>query len=574
MIKKTTRWLTLMLFSCILGTKAQSPPKMTFDNMQIPQSVIKKGEKRILFPDNFSNPYTQLKPKSKSRTIHFIQNDAQPQMVTKVYELKHLRASDATPFILGAVKRFTPQSNVQRLNYKHGKKQYLLVSTGQQMMPYVDKMVEQLDIPGLKDHMGSLVSSTGITRGSYRPKFRSGDDFVGILNSTTVGQGYVWNNAPSNIIYWKTDHYHSEAKVRHWLKYMDRPLPQVKLTFKVYEIRESDLLDVGLDYNAWKNGPGLGLFSFSFEDLWTRAAEEIMNLITSESVSLLGSSNFAWGGAFFAPPIDMSFIRLLSQRGSANVSATGSLTVLNTYRGSFPITLSPEYQTIRKGDNDQTDISLIPSKSAKFHVNITNPTICLRQSKREKYDEYNYTRFSPKTYKAIGGVVIFSYKVLMNTPVERNNLGQVLIDSSEVNSSITLNIGTEKLLASYETEQEVEQTVGIPWLIEIPYCKYIFGSTTKIKIKNTLFVSVKGELVHPDAGEDMYEDFKKDIKLVDNTVVGKLFPEDDETEKSSKSKTAKDKKTKNIKAKKTQDTKSKTVAVKKIEVINLKKKQS
>ena len=174
MNKKLNHWLTAILFLCAVSSKAQ---QITDDNMQIPQSVMKKGEKRILFPDNFSNPYTQLEPKSKSRTVHFIQNDAQPQMVTKVYSLKYLRASDATPFILGAVKRFSPESNVQRLNYKHGKKQFLLVSTGQQMMPYVDKMIKQLDIPGLKDQMGSLVHSTGITRGSYRPKYRSGDDF-------------------------------------------------------------------------------------------------------------------------------------------------------------------------------------------------------------------------------------------------------------------------------------------------------------------------------------------------------------------------------------------------------------
>ncbi len=534
MNKRLTRGLTAVLFTCALCSKAQSPQKMTDDSMQIPPSVIKKGEKIILFPDNFSNPYTQLIPKTNSRTVHFIQNDAQPQMVTKVYKLKYLRASDATPFILGAVKRFSPESNVQRLNYKHGKQQFLLVSTGQQMMPYVDKMVEQMDIPGLKDQMGSLVHSTGITRGSYKPKYRSGDDFVGILNSTTVGQGYVWNNAPSNIIYWKTDHYHSEEKVRHWLQYLDRPLPQVKLTFKVYEIRDSDLLDVGLDYNAWKNGPGLGLFSFSFEDLWTRAAEEIMNMITNEGVSLLGSSNFAWGGAFFAPPVDMSFIRLLSQRGAATVSATGSLTVVNDYTGSYPITLAPEYQTIKKGDNDQTDIAALDPEQAKFHVNINNPTICLRQSPKKKYGEYDYTRFSSETYKAIGGAVIFGFKVVMNTPVERNNLGQVLIDSSEVNSSITLNLGTEKLLASYDTEQDVEQIVGIPWLIEVPYLKYIFGTTTRLKVKNTLFVSVKGELVHPDTGESMEEDFKKDIKLVDNTLVNKMFPPDEEPQKTAK----------------------------------------
>lgn len=561
MNKTLTCGLTAMSFILVLCSKAQTPQRITDDQMQIPPSVIKKGEKRILFPDNFSNPYTKLEPapKTQSRTVHFIQNDAQPQMVSKIYKLKYIRASDLTPFILGAVKRFSPQSNVQRLNYKHGKTQFLLVSTGQQMMPYVDKMIEQLDIPGLKDQIGSIVHSTGITRGSYRPKYRPGDDFVSILNSTTVGQGYVWNNAQSNIIYWKTDHYHSEEKVRHWLKYMDRPLPQVKLTFNVYEVRDSDLLDVGLDYNAWKNGPGLALFSFSFEDLWTRLSEEIMNWVTNEGVSILGSSNFAWGGVFFAPPIDMSFIRLLSQRGVANVSATGSLTVVNNYSGSYPITLAPEYQTIKKGDNDQTDIDALTADDAKYSVTITNPTICLRQSPKNKYGEYDYTRFSPETYKSAGGVVIFSYNVIMNTPVERNNLGQVLIDKSEVNSSITLNLGTEKLLATYETEQDVEQVVGIPWLIEIPYLKYIFGTVTRLKLKTTYAVSVKGVLVHPDTGEAVEEDFKKDIELVNTTVVGKMFPKDDDSKKENKAaKTADKKVAKTAKTNKTPDDKSKT----------------
>jgi type II secretory pathway component GspD/PulD (secretin) len=487
--------------------------KVTDEHMQVPKSVQKEGEKLILFPDNFSNPYNKLSPSTKSRTVHFIQNDAQPQMTTKVYVLKHLRASDITPFILGAVKRFSPQSNVQRLNYKHGKKQFLVVSTGQQMMPYVDKMIEQLDIPGLKDQAGSIVSTTGITRGSYQPKYRSGDDFVDILNGSVVGQGYVWNNEVSNIIYWKTDHYHSEEKIRHWLKYMDRPLPQARLTFNVYEVRESDLLDYGIDYNAWKNGPGLGLFNFSFQDLFTRAAEEIFNSLVNEGVSVLGSTNFAWGGLFFAPPIDMSFIRLLSQRGSANVAASGSLTVVNDYTGSFPITLAPEYQNIRKGDNDQTDVVASAADNAKFHVTISKPIICMRQSPKQAYGEYNYTRYAPENYKAAGGAVIFSFKVTMNTPVERNNLGQQLIDSSELVSSITLNLGSEKIVGSYDTEQEIEQLIGIPWLIEIPYVRHIFGTTTKIKMRSRLYVTVKGELIHPDNGP-MPEEFVRDVKLV------------------------------------------------------------
>ena len=38
-----------------------------------------------------------------------------------------------------------------------------------------------------------------------------------------------------------------------WVKYLDRPVPQVNLRLNYYEIRESDLRDIGLDYLAWKN---------------------------------------------------------------------------------------------------------------------------------------------------------------------------------------------------------------------------------------------------------------------------------------------------------------------------------
>ncbi|MDD5698792.1 MAG: hypothetical protein PHH77_09275 [Victivallaceae bacterium] len=507
------------LLAPLTGKAQDSNPN---DSMPVPPEVVRQGENRLLFPDNFSNPYNKLHPNVKSRTVHFIQNDAQPQMVTKVYTLKYLRASDITPFVLGAARRFTPQSHVERLNYKHGQKQFLVVSTGQQMMPYIDKMIEQLDRPGLKDQVGSLVSSTGITRGAYRPQYRSGDDFVSILNKSVVGQGYVWNNEASNIIYWKTDHYHSEEKVRHWLKYMDRPLPQIRLTFKIYEIRESDLMDLGIDYNAWKNGPGLNIFNFSFQDLFTKATEEIFNTLINQGLS--GTSSFAWGGIFFAPSFDMSFIRLLSQRGAANVAATGTLTVVNDYTGSYPITMAPEYENIQKGEQDQTDVVTSPAENAKFTVTVRKPVICLRQNKKQEFGEYNYTRFSPETYDELGSTVIFGFNLTMNTPVERNNFGQQLLDTSKIDSSITLNLGTEKLLGCYDTQQEIEQTIGAPWLSDIPYLKYIFGTTTTIKLRNRFFVTVRGELVHPDTGNRMAREFSSDIALAEKTFAPKPKP--------------------------------------------------
>jgi hypothetical protein len=75
---------------------------------------------------------------ANTRTIRFIEDDAQKYMVSKVYELKHTKACDITPFVLGAVTRYYSTSKVSRLNYKYGKKQLLLVTNPKEMKPFVD----------------------------------------------------------------------------------------------------------------------------------------------------------------------------------------------------------------------------------------------------------------------------------------------------------------------------------------------------------------------------------------------------------------------------------------------------
>ena len=76
----------------------------------------------------------------KQRTIVFNEDRAQHYMTSKVYELKHVSAHDLLPFIKGAVKRFDAQSTVQSLDYKAGDRQFLVVSTGKTMLPYVDQI--------------------------------------------------------------------------------------------------------------------------------------------------------------------------------------------------------------------------------------------------------------------------------------------------------------------------------------------------------------------------------------------------------------------------------------------------
>ena len=71
----------------------------------------------------------------KVRTIKLLQDDGQIRIVSKVYELKHLKATDVRPFVEAAVKRYSASSNVERVNYPYGKKQMIIVSTGEDFIP-------------------------------------------------------------------------------------------------------------------------------------------------------------------------------------------------------------------------------------------------------------------------------------------------------------------------------------------------------------------------------------------------------------------------------------------------------
>ena len=110
----------------------------------------------------------------ETRTIRLIQDDAQEYMISKVYELKYLKANDVAPFVLGVVKRNNTQSTVNRINYRAGDEQLLTVSCPVRMMPYVDDLIAKLDRPARVAGGGEdPIRGTGITRNLYPARFRS-----------------------------------------------------------------------------------------------------------------------------------------------------------------------------------------------------------------------------------------------------------------------------------------------------------------------------------------------------------------------------------------------------------------
>ena len=449
-------------------------------------------------------------PAKEVRTIKLLQDDAQVRFASKLYELKYTKPTDVRPFILAAVTRYSARSTVDRVNNNVANKHYLLVSTGEDFIPYVDKLIAGLDVPGKEDEFGSIIEGTGVTRVTYHPQYRLGTEMLRIVSSGLQSpEGSIFLNEDTNTIYWKDDRAAAMGALS-WIQYLDRPLPQVNLKLKYYEIRESKLRDIGLDYLAWKNGPGLDIFSAGFDTGKIFSNEAVWNLVggATQLVDLTKdfSSGWGYGGFFTAPKFDLSFVRLLQQSGNAKLAAEAELTfvntpiyeteVLNTHLPKvYKASLVPDYKNIKKDDDDRT--SVVTGGDSSLTLSVINPVICFNATKEETSLK-GHIPSSQEFYEKNDGGVVFAYKLVSKSVTERSNRGDELGDVATSSGELTLGFKTEKLLASYIRENDVEQTIGIPFLVKIPVLKYLFGTTTSIRERTYVVVTAEASLVHPN----------------------------------------------------------------------------
>ena len=476
------------------------------------------------------------------RTIHLRQSDAQVQYESKVYELQNVSSEAILPFVNSAVKRYSANSTVRRVTSADGKREALLVSSGKDFMPYVDEIVKTLDRRGKMNKKG--ISGTGISRIAYTPKYRAASEFSNIINSTSgssVGAAYV--NRETNTIFWR-DQADAAKKTLKYVEFLDQPIPQVNVRLNYYELRDSDLKDWGFDYLAWKNGPGVNLFNVGFN-----AGHLFMDELLTGALAVASSATWATGGFFTAPQFDMSFIRCLQQSGNASVAAHAELRMLSTPVSSmeqlkalqayqlkniakapfvYNISMTPEYQTIGKNNLGRTFIGKSYYEDAdgtrhgdppQVEAFIVNPFVCM-PTKDNK------------------GGLIFNYSVYFKNVVERGNTGSELSNSVNFSGSSTLAFGTEKILAVYEKENWVEQTIGLPILCRIPVIKYLFSTTTKIQERTYIVVSAEATPLDARTGSKKHVSATTKIDRRMDQPIKKFFESSKKDEKKAAPKAA------------------------------------
>ncbi|MBE6363896.1 MAG: hypothetical protein E7054_09625 [Lentisphaerae bacterium] len=417
-----------------------------------------------------------LQAGDKVQKITFIEDDAQKNMASKIYHLKHVKAADVAPFVRSAALRYTGDSHVSSVEDTARKRQMLIVSTGINLFPYMDKLIAALDRKA-SIAKATNITGDGIAVGIYNASYRATQSMLDIIVKGEVSSGdkdsSVKLDEGHNIFYFK-DTPATVEDIKSKLAWLDKPAPQVRLDMTVYEVRDSDLKDIGIDYLAWKNGPGLDIFGAGYKSLRVSTTERFIRSLVGRGVDLVGNASWGFGGFYTAPAFDMSFIRILQQNGKATISSSASFLVSNTAGKIFEASFAPEYQNITKNAD---------------HTSAVKAT--------EDNDEFtsNY-QLTAMVYNAVitagkDGCINFGYHLVNSNVVERNNQGVELTEKENFYSSTSLAFDKEQLLTSWNRTSNVEQTIGVPFLCELPILKYIFGTTTSNTEITRFFVTVR-----------------------------------------------------------------------------------
>jgi len=411
------------------------------------------------------------------RNIKINEDRDQRWFVTKVYELKNIKANDITPWVLGAVQRYNIGSVVNRINYDGGKRQFIIVTTGKDMIPYVDQIVSSLDRPSsVKNELNSIVDGSGTYYGSYRPLYRGSNDIIQNVVRDTRGYGWGWFDDNNGVYYWRDNKSHVEL-VQKWLKAFDRPVPQVEVSVNVYEVQDSDFRELGFDIAQWKDGPGNSLFGVGYDFTKYKSSEQAVTQV-------LGSSS----GFIFAPQFDASFIKLLQEKGKARSASSSKLALVNDYSNTltdkYQIVFTPSYQNITKNEN--RILLLQQNTKTSITLGIKGPLIAFGEAGDKAGNLKATFVLSVKEH-------VDSTNTTTDSTGTTDSNANLAWNYHNFQTSTRIAAGSEKLIASFSKDHKVTEDIGLPYLKDIPVLKYFVAETAESVLHTTVFVTVRVE---------------------------------------------------------------------------------
>ena len=324
-------------------------------------------------------PLLNVEVNRETDAITFVNTNNDPFVYTRVYVLKHADPYEIRPFIMAAVRSRRVDTNdtkVEAIRYMDGTGMLIVSAEQYRFEPVengmsIDQIVEMLDKPG-------LASETGRKFFLYYPKYWDSATLAALVRRVGMteadddvelqgGIDTVRADVGLNALMFYTSPF-SQKAIERILKEYDAPVTEALVDYKIYEIDSENDGNLGIDFQAWKNGPGADLFAAGAR--YASGWDFMNNNVASNLIKSSHTSAFN-----FNPKWNSKYLDFLVAKSKAKVITSGRTSIMNRCTGTIssvtriPVIEAGEETAGDSGPVTLSDALLIPAWNTDYTLN-------------------------------------------------------------------------------------------------------------------------------------------------------------------------------------------------------------
>jgi type II secretory pathway component GspD/PulD (secretin) len=430
-----------------------------------------KGSSSASLRDEVQNVVKVLRTTNKAQTNKY---------VCEALEFKFVNPFDIVNFFDSTISR--EEGGIYSFLNPDGKSGFLVVICPEYQLPSLRQLARDLDRP-------SIVSSPGSSYGFYRMRHRdiTNAQLRNIIAMHMDNWGALMPDVQTNsvMIYdGKGGFDAANAK----LQELDQPLRQVEMKVNIYEMDVNNDAKIGLDFEAWKNGPGKAL------GVVTAGGRHLNNAYygSASNHSNLRGTQLDYPSAYFDFLVSKGKARTLANTRA--VASTGIPAVLSAMDEFviYAVNNTPNATPSVAFDK----VVITPDRDVKGKVATLPGT-----TNRAK------TGVEVTVTPTVGDeTTILDANVSLTNLIGYDDKGYPALDTVKQISQVSVKNGSEVVLGGLNRITVLKDTRKAPFLGSLPVVGYLFGGETSIHKESTVVVSISPSLLGAETNKKAGDD--------------------------------------------------------------------
>lgn len=422
------------------------------------------------------------------------------QYVPLAFEMKNVNPFAVVRFIRRPME--IEEGNWWTFVHPDGDKGRVLLNVPIWMVEPMTELMARIDQPG-------LTTSSGDKRTIYMMKHRDPSDpgiAAGLAGYLTDGEiipdvaigGLYVIDVPSGFA----------SSLEALEKVIDKPVDQALIKITVYEIDVNDDGTIGLDFHAWKNGPGRNLASFGTNNQMTHlngrdGSPGVFN--PGPAVTAAGLPAHYRGRGYEASyyiDVPSAYLDYLAVKGKARILTAPRATVRHGESALFFVGDQIPYYRTRNGASPiggarpaaMSNDALGDSGNYPDNRTVSGEVM-------ERETSVAEVGMEMAVHPVIGQESVnLEFDITLTNHTGFDDEGVPQLSTRKVDTEVRLAPGAEQIIGGLNRTQQIQTTRKVPILGSIPILGWAFGSEITQSKKTMLAIVVSADKIDDDSG--------------------------------------------------------------------------